>query len=113
MKDILVNNPHHRPLTMAPNHITLNECQESLSIVQSDIHQHVESTDPLRYLDAIKDALNTHSTLERRLKDVLRQLNENPDLQDQTYTKAEVKSICKEIQVLKRIVKSIAQADRI
>jgi hypothetical protein len=91
----------------------LQECQEALSILQRDIHQHVESTTPLRYLDAIKDALSTHNTLERRLDKVLRQLNENPDQQNKSCTKADIQSISLEIHVLARIVKSIAQADKL
>ncbi len=88
---------------------TIQTFQESLLDIKERIHQHVESTTPLIYLDAIKDVLNTQNLLERRLNVLRDRSSEKSEEKSDANLKFELASISRDIHELKFTVSSITQ----
>lgn len=96
-------------LTKVSKHESLEKLQKALWNLRTRIHQHVESMTPLRYLDAIKDALHTQSVLERRLNLVQQQLDENPNEKSSSKANVEIELLSREIHLLQMTIRSITQ----
>jgi len=111
MKNISNKTSPYVPLQKKPIQNTLQNCRKTLSALKNDICQHLESTTPIRYLDAIKDTLHTHGALERRLNSVEQSSNTNGDDNSRTTKQSEMESIMSEIRSLQSTIKSITQAD--
>ena len=113
MKKIVSSTASAVSLANQSNQKSLHSCRKTLLGIKKNLRQHVESAAQLRYLDAIKDALNTQGILERRLHDVWRQSIVNLGANSGADLKSEIESISHEIDLLKMTVKAITQTDTV
>lgn len=92
-------------------HEGIRNFQKALWDIKKRMHQHVESTHTLRYMDAIKDALHNLNVLERRLKILQQPSNDNLAVKSETTTTFEMESLYREIQSLNATVRCIIEND--